>query len=111
MQLQEMDDFLRNDANRHDRHAYQICPGATRLDALTYLEEQSLAVKKNSHLKRDFDDRVDVFNAADIVFRFFLPLEHVGPTVEKFWGAIRRIVQVIISPNIKYALVQRTTSY
>ncbi|OIW34428.1 hypothetical protein CONLIGDRAFT_566188 [Coniochaeta ligniaria NRRL 30616] len=94
MQLQEMEDFLRNETNRLDRQAYESCPEATRLAALAYLEEQSAAVKKNSHLKRDFEDRVDVLNAAEIVFRFFLPLESGGPTVGKFWGAIHRIVQV-----------------
>jgi len=102
MQLQEMDDFLRKEVTRLDRHAYQACPEGARLDSLTYLEEQSLVVKRNSHLKRDFEDRVDVFNAAEIVFSFFLPLEATGPTVGKFWGAIRRILQVMFFPKTQY---------
>lgn len=94
MQLQEIEDFLSNETNRLDRQAYKNCPEATHLAALTYLEEQAATVKRNSHLKRDFEDRVDVLNAAEIVFRFFLPLESEGPTVRKYWGAIHRIVQV-----------------
>lgn len=93
-QLQEMEDFLGNETNRLDRQAYKNCPEATRSAALTYLEEQAAAVKKNSHLKRHFEDRVDVFNAAEVVFRFFLPLDSGGPTVGKYWGAVHRIVQV-----------------
>jgi hypothetical protein len=94
MQLQELEEFLSTETNRFDQQAYHNCPEATHLTALTYLEEQAAAVKKNSQLKREFEDRVDVLNAAEIVFRFFLPLESGGPTVAKFWGAINRLVQV-----------------
>jgi len=94
MQLQEMEDFLSNDTKQLDQRTYRACPEATRLNALTYLEQQYTAVQKNNRLKRDFEDRVDVFNAAERVFRFFLPLDFVGPTVPKFWGAIHRLVQV-----------------
>jgi hypothetical protein len=94
MQLREMDDFLREGVSRPDRHAYKVCPEATRLDALAYLEEQSTLLKRSAYLKREFEDRVDIFNAADIVFHFFLPLGAAGPTVGKFWGAVRRVIQV-----------------
>ncbi|KAH8905061.1 hypothetical protein BR93DRAFT_945996 [Coniochaeta sp. PMI_546] len=103
MQLQEIEDFLSNETNRLDRQAYKNCPEATHLTALTYLEEQAATVKRNSHLKRDFEDRVDVLNAAEIVFRFFLPLESEGPTVRKFWGAIHRIVQPETSRDFRYS--------
>lgn len=94
VQLQEMDEFIRKETNASDRKAYQNCPEATRLDALTSLEEQLEKSKKSPQSKREFDDRVDIVNAAEIIFRFFLPLQFEGPTVGKFWGAIHRLIRV-----------------
>lgn len=93
-QLEEMDEFLRNETNASDRKAYQNCPEATRLEVLTSLEEQLERSRKSSQSKREFDDRVDVVNAAEVIFRFFLPLHFEGPTVGKFWGAIYRLIKV-----------------
>lgn len=93
-QLQEMEDFVINETKEIDSKAYQSCQEATHLDALAYLEGLSPAAQKTPRFKRGFEDRVDVFNAAEIVFRFFLPLQTVGPTVGKYWGAIHRLLQV-----------------
>jgi hypothetical protein len=101
-----MDNFLTNETKAQDRKAYQSCAEGTRLAALRYLEEQTDVGKKKSSLKRDFEDRVDIFNAADIVFRFFLPMESDGPTVGKYWGAIHRLVQVSIKWIRMYMLSQ-----
>jgi hypothetical protein len=99
-QLQDMDDFLQNEVNRPDRRAYQACPQATRLECLAYLEQHPVPASGNARLRRGFEDRVDVYNAAEMILRFFLPLDATGPTIGKFWGAVRRIVEVRVSRDM-----------
>lgn len=95
--LQEMHDFLDKETNSSDRKAYRSCPEAKKLDTFTYLEKYSVlvaATKKKTQQKRELEDRIDIFNAAEVIFRFFLPLQFEGPTVGKFWGAVHRLVQM-----------------
>ncbi|KAB5551293.1 hypothetical protein GE09DRAFT_168424 [Coniochaeta sp. 2T2.1] len=106
-QLQEMEDFLNKDTSRPDRQVYQSCFESTREACLKYLEQQAAMAKKNSSQKRYFENRVDVLNAAEIVFRFFLPLQSDGPTVTKFWGAIYRLVQMPKSESLDYGYSRR----
>jgi hypothetical protein len=35
-----------------------------------------------------------VFNAADTLFRCFLPVDFEGPTVGQYWGAVQSLVDV-----------------
>lgn len=97
IQLQEVEDYLKNSTSFSDRRAYQDSQVATRPSCFRYLREQgglTEEFKKQPRMKQDYEDRIDIVNAADIVYRFFLPLGFDGPTVRKFWGAINLLVQV-----------------
>ena len=100
-QLQEMEEFLTKETSRIDRQVYQSCYESSRAACLKYLEQQAVAAKKNPSSKRYFENRVDILNAAEIVFRLYLPLQSDGPTVKKFWGAIYRLVQVSYRRTMK----------
>lgn len=95
-QLQEVHDFLTNETKPSDRNAYQTCPEATRLDIIKYLQQHRTwaVASKDRRRKQRVGDRIDIYNASELVFRFFVPLEFGGPTVGKFWGAVHRLVQV-----------------
>ncbi len=96
-QLQEVDDYLQNGTSFSDKKTYQSGKEATRLSSLEYLEQQASQVDKGKNKiqkKQEYEDRIDILNAADVVFRFFLPAVYEGPTVQKYWGAIRDLVEV-----------------
>lgn len=96
-QLSEVEEFLTAETNGADRRAYLDADISTREAAYAYLEQQGVAIQemKNQPLKkRDYEERVDIFNAADTLFRFFLPPRFDGPTTERFWGAVMNLVWV-----------------
>ncbi|KAF4437381.1 hypothetical protein FACUT_5763 [Fusarium acutatum] len=73
-QLDAAETFLTCDTTYTDRKAYKTCKEATRKECYDYL--------------------VDIFNAVDIVYSFFLPTNFQGPMVGKFWGAVRSITEL-----------------
>lgn len=96
-QLQEIEDYLMNSTGFSDKRVYQDCPSATRLSCCAYLSEWNDApekFKKRPRMRKNFEDRIDILNAAELVYRFFLPQDFDGPTVKKFWGAINVLIQV-----------------
>lgn len=95
-QVREVHDFLSSKARPSDRNAYQACPEATRLETIEYLQQHRTWTEagKDKRQKQRMSDRIDIYNACELIFRFFMPLEFSGPTVGKFWGAVHRLVQV-----------------
>lgn len=101
-QLQEVEDYLKSSTSFSDKRAYQDCQRATRISCFEYLTDQGDATeqfKRRPKVRRDYEDRIDILNAAEVVYRFFLPLEFDGPTVRKFWGAINLLIQVSLGPD------------
>ncbi|KAI8279225.1 hypothetical protein K4K56_012772 [Colletotrichum sp. SAR 10_98] len=101
-QLSEVEDFLTAETNGPDRRAYLDSEASGRDEVYAYLEQQGAAIKelKNKPWKKqDYEDRVDIFNAADTLFRFFLPPLFDGPTTERFWGAVMSLVWVPASDS------------
>lgn len=43
---------------------------------------------------QNYEDKVEIFNKADALFQFFLPPEFSGLTVDKYWGAVHRLLVV-----------------
>jgi hypothetical protein len=95
-QLQEVHDFLSNKSKPSDRTAYQTCPEGSRLDTANYLQQHRTWAEatKDRRRKQRLGDRIDIYNASELICRFFMPLDFGGPTVGKFWGAVHRLVQV-----------------
>lgn len=102
-ELERIDQFMRKRTRKSDQRAYNECPEATPDEIRAELER--LAVKANlpelperSRLQMDLRDRIDTFNSAVIAFTYFLPLPFVGPSVGKFWGSLKLLLDVSFSP-------------
>ncbi|OHE98990.1 hypothetical protein CORC01_05680 [Colletotrichum orchidophilum] len=100
-QLSEVEEFLTAETNGLDRRAYLEAEMSTRNEVYEYLEQQGARMQdtKKSWRKQDYEERVDIFNAADSLFRFFLPPLFDGPTTERFWGAVMNLVTVVPQPE------------
>ncbi|RYO78437.1 hypothetical protein DL766_001500 [Monosporascus sp. MC13-8B] len=94
--LREVEDYLLSRTSFSDRRAYDACPEATRDEICAHLEKEGIELSKRTDVQRgrqrDYEARLDIFNAADVVFKFFFPPNVEVPTVRKFWGALRVII-------------------
>jgi len=104
-QMQEVSDFLLQNTSFSDRRAYRECPEASRRSVYSLIEKQGAELAKatdvRSSQQRDYEDQIDVFNAADLVFRFFFPPQVEIPTVSRYWGAIQLLIEVSRGPLYK----------
>ncbi|KAK4236126.1 hypothetical protein C8A03DRAFT_17193 [Achaetomium macrosporum] len=94
--LREVDDFLLSRTPFSDRRAYAACPEATRDTIYSCLEKRGIELSKTADVEREeqwyYETHLDIFNAADIVFKFFFPPDVEVPTIRKFWGALDIII-------------------
>lgn len=108
-QLEKVHQLLLRGTSFSDRRVYRSCPNYSRAALYLYLEVGGVDPLDSSAAKQEgvrdrpappqpnIDDKVDVFNAADAVFRFFFPTPAAGlPTAEKYWGAIGRLLRVSV---------------
>lgn len=96
-QLSEVEEFLTAETNGPDRRAYLDAEMSTRNAVYEYLEKLTADMqdpKMKPCNKQDYAERVDIFNAADSLFRFFLPPLFDGPTTDIFWGAVMNLIWV-----------------
>ncbi|KAI1408911.1 hypothetical protein F5Y13DRAFT_204091 [Hypoxylon sp. FL1857] len=97
--LQDAEDYLLRSMTMRDRNAYQNCNLSSQRSVHAYLKGKGLRIEKmddDSQEKRGYQNKVDLYNAADIVFSFFMPqsLGEDTPTVGKFWGAVESLVEI-----------------
>ncbi|THV45025.1 hypothetical protein BGAL_0541g00030 [Botrytis galanthina] len=100
--LLEIDKFLVQKTNLNDRMAYQAVEPCTRqnfYDILT--EDRSELATSDANFRRNYILKVNLANAAEVLFRFFLPFDCHGPTVERYWGALYPILLV---PQRRYKI-------
>ncbi|GKT48103.1 uncharacterized protein ColSpa_08284 [Colletotrichum spaethianum] len=95
-QLSGVEEFLTSETNGPDRRAYLEAETSTRNEVYLYLEQlgEDMQSTKKVWRKQDYEERIDIFNAADSLFRFFLPPLFDGPTTERFWGAVMNLVRM-----------------
>ncbi|KAK6948222.1 hypothetical protein Daesc_009986 [Daldinia eschscholtzii] len=97
--LQEMEDYLLKSTSMRDRNAYRNCKLSSQGYIYAYLKSQGLRIEnleEKGWQKNDYEQKVDLYNAADIVFSFFLP-QYLGidkPTIGRFWGAVDSLIQI-----------------
>ncbi|OTB14339.1 hypothetical protein K445DRAFT_23746 [Daldinia sp. EC12] len=97
--LQETEDYLLQSTSMKDRNSYRNCKLSSRGYVHAYLKSQGLRIEnleEKGWQKNDYEQKVDLYNAADIVFSFFLP-QYLGidkPTIGRFWGAVDSLVQI-----------------
>ena len=95
--LKSIDEFLSKETSPSERLVYSRCPDYTQSAALALFEDaESIApgAKLSKAEQRDHEQKVEVVHAALSVFSFFLPQHYKGPTITKFWGAIREVLAV-----------------
>jgi hypothetical protein len=95
-QLAQADRFMQKQTPFSVQKAYENCKDSTRerVHFLLEIEAGQEDTDRTEEARQYFEDRIDIFNAADIVFRFFFPGDFIAPTVRKFWGAILAMTAV-----------------
>ncbi|EFQ35288.1 uncharacterized protein GLRG_10432 [Colletotrichum graminicola M1.001] len=95
-QLSEVEEFLTAETNGPDRRSYLEGETSTRNEVHLYLEQLATDMHSTptTWKKQEYEDRIDIFNAADSLFRFFLPPLFDGPTTDRFWGAVMNLVRI-----------------
>ena len=93
-QLKTADEFMLQKTPFSVKMAYKDCKDSTREEVYNYLKELAADFENDEADKHSYEERIDVFNAADLLFQLFLPPTFNGPTVGRFWGAIARLVKV-----------------
>ncbi|KAK6583556.1 hypothetical protein PZA11_003286 [Diplocarpon coronariae] len=94
--LTEIDNYLSTEIHLSHRLIYDSCPVKTRVELyqVLSLERKAALEEKGGTLEiRAYEAIVDVANAAERLFQFFLPSDFQGPTVRKYWGGIYRLVK------------------
>ncbi|KAI2782312.1 hypothetical protein F4815DRAFT_30049 [Daldinia loculata] len=97
--LGEVENYLLKSTSMRDRNAYHNCNMSSQSSVHAYLRGKGLRIEKadeKSAEKRGYETKIDFYNAADIVFSFFLPqlLSEDAPTIGKFWGAVESLVEI-----------------
>lgn len=89
-----------------DKIAYRDCPKANRRSLFEYLQQEGLRIEEQSaedrRRKQQYEQRVDILNAADTVFQFYLPIGVYAPTATRYWGAVRALIQVIPAHQARF---------
>ena len=112
--LEDMDYFLSHNTTLVERIAYQECPQVSRLEVYRLLEQEGITLVKSAAKEKKQDERkpriyelrVDIVNAAESIFQFFLPSLFEGPTVLKYWGVIHRLLVVGHGVETKVCLLR-----
>lgn len=96
--LGEIDRFLTRRTSLADQLSYRACPRATRQGVYDTLAKDTASITdafwKDDKVRKTYETKVELVNAADLLFRFFLPSRFKGPTVGKYWGALDRVLKV-----------------
>ncbi|KAK7423282.1 hypothetical protein QQX98_001072 [Neonectria punicea] len=112
-QLDAAHKFLMWDTSYSNRRAYESCEPSTMKECREYLSSLASEVGDNGtdEVRRAYEEKIDVFNAAEMLHKFFLPRNTDDPTSGKFWGAIRKMLQLrALEPNYTRAFIDNTVS-
>lgn len=93
----DIENHLLNKTIAGDGHAYSKCAKTTRRELHAALEAERQKLNPGEatlEQRKEFEQRVHLFNAADVVFKFFFRPDSQIPTIRKFWGAVQALVQV-----------------
>lgn len=95
-QLLAAEKFLTKETTFSNRKAYKDSNESTRDAAYNYLTSLAQKVDDDGSdsVRLAYEKRVDIFNAADSLYRLFLPKGFDDPTSRKFWGALQKMLIV-----------------
>ncbi|KAI1344069.1 hypothetical protein F5Y15DRAFT_186429 [Xylariaceae sp. FL0016] len=97
-QFENLRKYILNSTELKDRRSYRHCTRSSRQELHAYLEEQRVTIESSGDSPNkdlDYERKVDLYNAADVVYGFFLPCS-IGkglPTTNAFWGAIHEFIK------------------
>lgn len=79
-----------------NRKEYKGAKESNRDEVLNYLKGIAGKVDEDGtdEVRRAYEERIDIFTAADLVHGLFLPNGFDDPTSKKFWGSLKEIVKV-----------------
>lgn len=96
----EIEHYLLSHTNFTDRKAYRNCRTSSRDDVHAMLGTRGSTLSQSPNISSadqlDYEEDVDIFNTADIIFRFFFPADAEVATVGKFWGAVKSLIGVSV---------------
>ncbi len=105
--MTEIDTYLSQEIDLGHRLIYNSCPKQHRLELDLLLREarEEASSEKNAdkpQITKLYETMAEMVNSAETLFRFFFPLDfnHQGLTVQKYWGALHRLLQVCIESRI-----------
>lgn len=95
-QLSAAEKFLTEQTSYSAQRGYKQCRLMARDGVNEYLTNLAPRIdeKANDTLRRLYEERIDVFNMADMLFQLFFPLTFHGPTTGKYWGALNKLMKV-----------------
>ncbi|KJZ77848.1 hypothetical protein HIM_02485 [Hirsutella minnesotensis 3608] len=95
-QLQAAEDFILGRTSFAQQRAYKSCGGASRLQVYHYLAKLEAQVedKASDFVRRSYEERIEIFNAAEDLFTLFFPKDFDGPTTSQYWGSVKAIVHM-----------------
>ncbi|KAK4234084.1 hypothetical protein C8A03DRAFT_38158 [Achaetomium macrosporum] len=92
----DLEDHIWNKTIIGDRRLYRSIEEVERsaVHAVIDSERQSLDLgEPSAEHQRDFDKRVNLFNSADAVFKFFFPPDTWVATTGRYWGAVLALIK------------------
>ncbi|TGO84528.1 hypothetical protein BPOR_0494g00040 [Botrytis porri] len=104
--LQEINDYLLQKTNINERFAYKASPRHPRKQFYEILYEVESKIQTDESLQATYELQVELANAAEVLYRFFLSPQDSGPTTEEFWGPLYEIVVAMLP----YGLIQADLS-
>ncbi|KAM4059652.1 corA-like Mg2+ transporter protein [Hirsutella rhossiliensis] len=93
-QLEAAERFLLGKTSYAQQRAYRSCRGATRADVRAYLADRGdeVEAKASDSMRRAYEERVNIFHAADALFQLFFPRGFDGPTTSQYWASVKSLV-------------------
>ncbi|KAL2066725.1 hypothetical protein VTL71DRAFT_2797 [Oculimacula yallundae] len=101
--LAEIDNYLSTETSLSHRLTYNRCPSLATSDRsklyslMSDLKLDALSSEANTISRYQF--LVGVLNAAELLFRFFLPPDSQAPTTSKYWGALLQLFKSMSPEN------------
>lgn len=94
--LAEIDNYLTKETTLNHRLIYNRAPGLeNRADIYRRLSElKPDAESTEEHIIARYETSAGIVNAAELLYRFFLPSDYQAPTIAKFWGTFARLFRV-----------------
>ncbi|KAM0139403.1 hypothetical protein ACHAP3_003173 [Botrytis cinerea] len=100
--LQEINDYLLQKTNINEKFAYKASPRHSRKQFYDILFEVESKIQADQSLQTTYGLQVELANAAEVLFRFFLSPQDSGPTTEEFWGPLYEIIVAMLP----YGMIQ-----